>query len=196
MAKLKAPLLSFGASGKIAGALVYFPWKGINAVREYVVPANPKSTLQIAQRTIFSTGVIVWHAAAYTDADRIAWNRYAGQLADIMSGFNAFMRIYIAQAIAALPWTGTSQVEVDTPTTAGFDIGIEKSQPGRYFTAVIGTSRTHFPTRVELVDETGGVYSYTWDAGQKNTDYYVKIEEMVGGDWRQRTGIYHIKTTG
>jgi len=30
MAKLKAPLLSFGASGAIAKAIVYFGWKGLN----------------------------------------------------------------------------------------------------------------------------------------------------------------------
>src|SRR3972149_2455449 len=38
MAKLKAPLLSFGASGKLADTLVYFPWKGLAVVRSYVIP--------------------------------------------------------------------------------------------------------------------------------------------------------------
>src|SRR3989304_5419175 len=43
MAKLKAPLLSFGASGKLADTLVYFPWKGLAVVRSYVIPANPNT---------------------------------------------------------------------------------------------------------------------------------------------------------
>lgn len=50
MAKLKAPLLSLGASGKLADALVFFPWKGLNVVREYVIPSNPQTALQVAQR--------------------------------------------------------------------------------------------------------------------------------------------------
>ena len=59
MAKLKAPLLSFGASGAIAKSLVYFPWKGLNVVREYVIPSNPKSTLQVTQRGYLAAAVAV-----------------------------------------------------------------------------------------------------------------------------------------
>ncbi|KKM06256.1 hypothetical protein LCGC14_1745880, partial [marine sediment metagenome] len=50
MAKLKGPLFSLGASGQIAKALVYFPWKGLNLVREHVVPSNPNTTGQVTQR--------------------------------------------------------------------------------------------------------------------------------------------------
>lgn len=50
MAKVKAPLFSFGASGKLADSLVYFPWKGLNVVRQWVIPTNPKSDDQKAQR--------------------------------------------------------------------------------------------------------------------------------------------------
>lgn len=63
MAKLKAPLLSFGASGAIAKTVVFFPWKGINAARQYVVPANPKSDDQEIQRAFVRTGVAKIHAA-------------------------------------------------------------------------------------------------------------------------------------
>ena len=63
MAKLKAPLFSFGASGKIADSLVYFPWKGLNAVREYVVPANPKTTAQTTQRGYLTNIVSRIHTA-------------------------------------------------------------------------------------------------------------------------------------
>ena len=194
MAKLKAPLLSFGASGKIAGALVYFPWKGVNAVREYVVPANPRSTAQIAQRTHFDNAVGHWHTNDYTDADRIAWNRFAGTLADIMSGFNAMMRLCIAQLIASQTWPLVSQVEVDTPTVNGFDVDVENSGAGYTLQARIGTSRTHFPTTVALVDDADDTYSLSWAGGQSDTEYYVKLEIQLGGAWYQITGIYHIKT--
>ena len=43
MAKLTGPLMSLDARGKIANALVFIGWKGIKTVRQWVVPANPKS---------------------------------------------------------------------------------------------------------------------------------------------------------
>lgn len=46
MAKVTGPLFSISASGKIANAMVHFGWKGLNVVREWVVPANPKSGSQ------------------------------------------------------------------------------------------------------------------------------------------------------
>jgi hypothetical protein len=46
MAKVSGPLLSIEARGKIAEALVFFPWKGRHIVRQWLKPANPKRTLQ------------------------------------------------------------------------------------------------------------------------------------------------------
>lgn len=63
MAKLKAPLMSLGASGAIGEALVYFPWKGLNVVREYVIPANPRTTGQTTQRGYLSLAVTRVHWA-------------------------------------------------------------------------------------------------------------------------------------
>jgi len=45
-AKVTGPLFSISASGKMADAMVFFSWKGINSVRQWVVPSNPKSTDQ------------------------------------------------------------------------------------------------------------------------------------------------------
>lgn len=46
MAKVDGPLLSIEARGKIADAIVYFPWKGRHVVRQWLKPTNPQSTLQ------------------------------------------------------------------------------------------------------------------------------------------------------
>lgn len=40
MAKATGPLYSMSASGKIGNAIVFFSWKGVNAVRQWVVPTN------------------------------------------------------------------------------------------------------------------------------------------------------------
>lgn len=50
MAKVTGPLYSMSASGKLADAMVYFGWKGINVVRGWVKPANPQSASQGDQR--------------------------------------------------------------------------------------------------------------------------------------------------
>lgn len=50
MAKVTGPLYSMSASGKLADAMVYFAWKGVNVVRGWVKPANPQSAGQGDQR--------------------------------------------------------------------------------------------------------------------------------------------------
>ena len=50
MAKVQGPLLSLEARGKIADAIVFFPWKGRHVVREWLKPANPMSKDQGDQR--------------------------------------------------------------------------------------------------------------------------------------------------
>lgn len=46
MAKVTMPLLSGSASGKIADAMVFFGWKGLAVVRQWVKPANPQTANQ------------------------------------------------------------------------------------------------------------------------------------------------------
>lgn len=52
MAKVTGPLQSFSASGKLADSIVFGAWKGINYVRQYVIPSNPQSSGQGDQRII------------------------------------------------------------------------------------------------------------------------------------------------
>ncbi len=52
MAKVTGPLYSMSASGKIADAMVFFGWKGVNVVRQWIKPANPRSAGQGDARII------------------------------------------------------------------------------------------------------------------------------------------------
>lgn len=52
MAKVNGPLHSDSASGKIANALVFFAVRGINVVRQYVIPKNIQSEDQGDQRLV------------------------------------------------------------------------------------------------------------------------------------------------
>ena len=89
MAKVKAPLLSLGATGKLAKTLVFSTWKGIKTAREYVVPANPQTAAQTAQRTLFSAMVTSWRTYFVLPAMRTAWNLAAQVGSKTQSGFNA-----------------------------------------------------------------------------------------------------------
>ena len=83
MAKVKAPLFGFGASGKLGNALVYFGWKGLNVVREYVIPANPRTTAQVTQRGYLTGAVAKVHAAQARPAnalDELDTSAYAQKL--------------------------------------------------------------------------------------------------------------------
>ncbi len=106
MAKLKAPLLSMGASGKLGDILVFFPWKGINAVREYVIPANPKTALQTAQRAHVTNAVGLIHAAM-ADAtnplksiDQVAYAALASAKGRIITWFNQAVKLCIDVSVA------------------------------------------------------------------------------------------------
>lgn len=54
MPKITAPLLSFGGAGQIGKSMVFSKWKGVPYVRQYVIPANPKTVKQTANRNVFT----------------------------------------------------------------------------------------------------------------------------------------------
>lgn len=99
MAKLKAPLFSFGASGQLAKSLVFMSWKGLNTVREYVIPANPKSDDQIAQRAFIKVMVPAVHDAQLrathplNTTDYAAYSALATKLGKVMTWFNMIVKL-------------------------------------------------------------------------------------------------------
>lgn len=113
MAKLTGPLLSFGASGQIGGAVVYSSWKGIPTARQFVTPANPNTPDQVAQRTIFSLIVALWRNPLVLAIIRTAWNALATAQTVAMSGFNVFTS-NLAQLYAELPTASCASSAVST----------------------------------------------------------------------------------
>lgn len=53
MSKVRGPLLSMRAAGQIGSSQVYASWRGVPYVRQYVVPANPRTTGQMGVRNPF-----------------------------------------------------------------------------------------------------------------------------------------------
>lgn len=76
MAKVSGPLYSMSASGKIGNSMVFFGWKGLNVVRQWVVPANTMSVGQGDQRIMLGgTG----RAVGYIQPSK----QFAQQLIDL-----------------------------------------------------------------------------------------------------------------
>jgi len=96
--------MSLGASGALGKALVFLPWKGLDCVREYVVPSNPKSTLQNTQRGYLIAAVAAIHAAeadaveTLGEVDKTAYSLYASTFPTPRTWFNQMvMRWLLAE---------------------------------------------------------------------------------------------------
>lgn len=128
MAKLKAPLLSLGASGAIGKTMVFFNWKGLDVVREYVVPSNPKTALQVTQRGHLTQAVAGVHTAQ-ADAtnplqsiDQVAYAALASAKGRIMTWFNQAVKLWVDVMVAAAVACVYSDMTFTTKTAAAIDL--------------------------------------------------------------------------
>ena len=125
MAKVILPLGSFSASGQIGRAFVYFPWKGIKCVREYVIPANPNTQGQQTQRSHFTDAVDDYHATGYNALDLTAWRKRAGQSSSPLTYFNQVVKEYLDAMSAGDLWDSLYQAVITGVLTTAFDVDIE-----------------------------------------------------------------------
>ena len=99
MVRVTGPFLSLDARGTLADTLTASVWKGVNYLRQRVVPHNPQSVAQTAIRTVMTDGVSKWRFGSLSQLHKNYWNTYAKGLAE--SGFNRFIRSYVAVNYAA-----------------------------------------------------------------------------------------------
>ena len=103
MVRVTGPFLSLDARGTLANTLTASVWKGINYIRQRVVPHNPKSSEQTAVRATMTDGVSKWRFNVVSQLQKNFWNTYAKGLGE--SGFNRYIRRYIQEN-----YDGTAQV--------------------------------------------------------------------------------------
>lgn len=75
MAKLTAPVLSFGGSGTIGKTVTYATWRGVKYARQRVVPANPNTLAQQTVRKTFALLREMWKIAP--EGLVAPWNEFA-----------------------------------------------------------------------------------------------------------------------
>lgn len=130
MAKLTGPLLSFDARGSVGKTLVTSNWRGVKYARQYVIPANPRTTAQQANRTRFAllremyklapAEVIAPWTAFATGRPFLPVNKFVGENNRLLNGETTFDNAIMSPgARGGLPptsvtaSTGTSSGEVD-----------------------------------------------------------------------------------
>ena len=163
MGKLKGPLFSLGASGQLAKTLVFFGWKGLNVVREYVITANPKTALQVTQRGYMTAAVAMVHtaqarvASALTSPDQVAYAALASAEGKIMTWFNMAVKLWVDVKVAGdVPivysdgrvWN-TGAIQINISIYLNEETGSQLAAGTFYF----GTTKTNLiNTRVAVID--------------------------------------------
>lgn len=210
MAKLKAPLLSLGASQQFGKTMVFFSWKGINAVREYVIPTNPRTALQTTQRSYITDAVAKVHEvqglAAYPlqDTDQVAYSALATAKGKIMTWFNQVVKLWVDVKVAGkTPIIYCVGQAVDT-TRATIDITAQiEEETGSTLLAghfYLGLSRTNlihsFAASVvagDYVNITGqDIEAWTADGDKVYWQFRPDADDPCEG---ADSGIYHFIAT-
>jgi len=93
MVRVTGPFLSLDARGTLGDVMTASFWRGVNYIRQRVIPHNPRTSRQVAIRSVLTDGVSKWRFGTISQSDKDMWNSYAkGQE---YSGFNRYMQKYI-----------------------------------------------------------------------------------------------------
>lgn len=113
MARVTGPFLSLSARGTVAQTLTASFWKGIDYMRERIIPNNPNSSRQQAIRGALADGVSKWRFGTISAANQTMWESYANGKG--MSGFNRFMKKYLEDNYDKVGGTKVSPQVIPSP---------------------------------------------------------------------------------
>lgn len=191
MAKVTAPLFSFGARGKLGDALVYFPWKGIHAVRTYAIPANPNSAAQQTQRGFMTNAVANWHNDGLILLDTVAWDRHAATRPSSMSGFNSYVKDHVDLQVAGdTPDMGFNATVIDDGDNT-FTMSIDEDGAATAVTLRWGTSPTAL-INAEVATEVADTWTADPADNVDNQTIYGRFEISDAGGIIGYSGIYRL----
>jgi hypothetical protein len=92
MAKVLPPFDPPDRNGAVDKTVVYYKWKELHCAREYVVPFDPKTPQQKAQRASLAQAVADYHAIFQPGPLRSSWQVMTDELSLPFSSFNAIIQ--------------------------------------------------------------------------------------------------------
>ncbi len=199
MAKLKAPLLSLGASGQLGKTLVFFNWKGLDVAREYVIPANPKTTAQNLQRGYVIAAVAAIHAAQtdvtnpLIEVDKSAYSLYGTTFPTPRTWFNQIVQRWLLAEVNGEEPAVYSNGEFVDPATEEITITLFNHQTADQAGFMLGgTSKTALLTAV-AADGVVGVHTGVFTGLTKGVKYFFQFwpTKVADDKYVARSGIYH-----
>lgn len=94
--------------GTIGKTTTASKWKRVRYLRKWAMPTNPRTPLQMTQRSLFATAVDTWHTL--TPDQKAAYNRMSSQYG--ISGFNLFVKEYIEMTRAGEEYQEPEDLEI------------------------------------------------------------------------------------
>lgn len=194
MARVNAPLFSFTARGQLAKSLVYSTWKGIDDVRSYAIPTNPRSSAQVTQRNYFTDAVQFFHDPLRTPDDNSAENTAARFAPTPQSGFNRFVAKSVDQSVPAGNSTNNVYFRNGQATDNGggsFDIAIDKNQnQGTAESLTWGYSPSKLDQAAALTNTAGALATTAPVAAAPSTTVYWQVTMTDANGNNLKSGIY------
>lgn len=189
MAKTKAPLLGFQASGQIGKTIVFGTWKGQGYARQHVIPSNPQTSEQNLTRNAFSFLQASYKIAPSLFTD--AWELYAKGIA--MTARNAYTKFNLGfirgetdldNWVASPGAKGGLPAASATPTPGSGTLSVAVAAP-----SVLPVGWTIYSAIVSIIrdqDPSTGVL-YTVKSGEDLTSTYaVAFSGLAAGVWQYR----------
>lgn len=190
MAIQESLLFGRGSKGTIGKQITMYPLKGQQVARIRVIPTNPNTAAQQAQRAILTKVVGEYHTAGLTDDDLSAYNRWASASYRTQSGYNRFSSERIGWYKAGDDESILKNVTITyaSATTATVDCDLAT---GNSATVYYGTSKTSQPSTQAMTDDADGTFSATLSGLSTGVQYYLYILYKDTTDAQSmRTGLY------
>jgi len=192
MAKVNGALFSLGARGKFAKTMVYMAWKGIDDVRQYVIPANPKTSAQTTQRGYMSDAVDSYKALPLNALDKQALSIWASTESRPMSGFNKFVKDWVDLKVASK--TPNPAYDFQVTSNAGGSVAIQVELGSAQACRVrYGTGLAYMTNTQNLTLKSGEtkIYEGTISGQTSGANLYIQVE-VQSGDNVIVSGIYKV----
>lgn len=100
MAKLKAPLLSFGATGTVGQALTVSRWKGLSVAKRVPTHPDAKTAAQLVQRELYSHARDYWHTLTLGERASLLTEARPFHI----TGYNLLLRQYLLDRLNLEAW--------------------------------------------------------------------------------------------